>query len=150
MNIRHILLAILCSLLICCSSEPKLEFKHIVFRINGFFAAKPILLTSDKITKEGKEVYAYYGLKIVNHEISYGVKRSSAESFLYTGYIHILCNALDNAEGGDLLSDTYEFQTELEIIPGHASGFSTTNIALSNTDFSSNERTFRIGFSIRW
>jgi len=112
--------------------------------MNGYFAGKPIVLTSEEITKEGKEVFAYYGLKIVDYEISHGIKRSSRESYLYSASMHISCSALDNAAGGDLSSDTYEFQTVLEITPERASGFSTTNIALTNNDFSSNKRSFNI------
>ena len=139
MNLKLFLASILCILTISCDSGDQAKFEKIVSRIDIYFSSKPVILTSQKITKNGEEVYAYYGLKIINHSLSYNTTRLPSASG-YSATVTIMCNALKNSKSGDLISDISEFQTKLGIKSKEPGGFSTTNMALADSDFSESSK----------
>lgn len=150
MTFKRTLLTTLCFLIVSCSSDAKNEFEKIVSRVDQYLSEKPILLTSQRISKEGKEIYTYYGYRIVDYKLQYDLKRSFGSVSSYNAIIRISCSALDNAKSGDLFSDISRFQTDLEIISREASGFSTTQTALANNDFSKESRwIITVGYSYR-
>ena len=139
MNHKLLLASLLCILTISCTSVEQTKFEKIVSRIDKYFSSKPVILTSQKIIKEDEEVYAYYALKIINHSLSYNTTRFSSASG-YSATVSIMCNSLRNSKSGDLISDISEFQTRLGIGSEEPGGFSTTNMALADGDFSESSK----------
>jgi hypothetical protein len=92
------------------------------------------------IIREGTKTYTYFGYKIAGYELNYDIKRTFSSRSPYSAFIKISCNALENAKRGDMFSDNAEFQTDSGIISREASGFSTTQMALANPDFSSESK----------
>ena len=136
---KLLLVSVLCILTISCASGERGEFERVVSRIDKYFSSKPVILTSQRITKNNEEVYAYYGLKIINHSLSYNTTRLPSASG-YSATVTIMCNALKNSKSGDLISDISEFQTKLGIKSKEPGGFSTTNMALADSDFSESSK----------
>ena len=136
MNPRHLPVLLLFILLVSCSSEPKSKFKNIVSRIESYLSERPVLLTSNKIIKDGKGTYAYYALKIVDHKASYNINRSPSSDSPFTASVRISLRGLANTKDGDIFASVSGLQTGLEIISSEAQGFSTTDLALKSNMFS--------------
>ena len=134
------MLTILCLLTVSCSFKASNEFERIISRVDKYLSERPVLITSEQITKDGKEMYAYYAYKIIKYELHHTINWTFSSSSPYSASIKISCDALDNAQSGDLFSDISEFQTKLEIIAREASGFSTTQMALDHPAFTKESR----------
>ena len=148
MSYKHTLVTLTCLLLISCSSSAKSSFEKIVYKFDKYFSEKPTLITSNMIIKEGIKTYTYFGYKIDGYELNYEIKRTFSSRSPYSSFIEVSCNAFENAKGGDMFSDNAKFQTESGIISGEASGFSTTQMALANSDFFSESRwTINVGYT---
>jgi hypothetical protein len=139
MTHKLLLATLLCILTVSCTSVEQAKFTKIVSRIDKYFSSKPVILTSQKITKNDEEVYAYYALKIIDHSLSYNTARLSSASG-YSATVPIICNSLRNSKSGDLISDISEFQTQLGVRSKEPGGFSTTNMALADGDFSESSK----------
>ena len=144
MTPRFLLATLVCILTVSCSSDAENKFEKVAVRMDRYFSEKPILLTSKKILKEGNELYAYYALRIIEHNISYNINRLASSDTKYNASLRISCDAVDNIRSGDLISDTLELQNTLENNAVEASGFSTTGLALANTDFSLDKKSLAI------
>ena len=140
MTFRSTLLIALCLLIVSCSSDVKDELEKIALRTDRYFSGKPIILTSKKIAREGEERHVYYAYRIIDHEITYDIQSTFSAISAYSALIRISCTAGENAKRGDLFSDMSEFQTDLGVISREASGFSTTQMAVDNSDFASESR----------
>ena len=123
-------------LLISCSHPATGAFEALTHKVENYLAKKPIWVTSQSVTPDAGDEYAYYALKIVRHTIRYDVIRQRSSVMLYKGFIRVLCDMVGNAKAGDVFPDGGEFQSEVEILEKEALGFSTTDMALHNTDFS--------------
>jgi hypothetical protein len=135
MNNKLLLATLLCILPISCSSVEQAKFEKIVSRIEKYFSSMPVILTSQKITKDNEEAYAYYALKIINHTLSYNTTRLSSGSG-YAATVTIICNSLSNSKRGDVTYDIASFQIELESSSKEPAGFATTDMPLADADFS--------------
>ena len=135
MKNKLLLVTLLCILTISCGSVEQAEFEKIVSRIEKYFSSMPVILTSQKITKDNEEVYAYYALKIFKHSLSYNTTRLSSGSG-YTATVTIMCNSLSNSKSGDLTSEIASSQIDSGSIPKEPAGFATTNMPLADSDFS--------------
>jgi len=137
-------LPILALALVSCSSQAERAFKQVVSQLDTYLAQKPCLLTSKKIVKDGQESYVYYALKLDKYEIEFGVEGTSVAMSPHIGYIRISCTALDNSSSGDVSADTISTTQKGGSEPARREGFSTTDMALKNTAFSPDARTFSI------
>jgi len=146
-RLQMLLLVFACAFMISCSSDAKTEFEKVVFRVDKYLSERPILVSSKKVMKGSEDVYAYYALRIVDYDLSYNIKRTFSSVSPYQAVIRISCHILNNAKSGDLISDISAFQHEVGILSKEASGFSTTDMALHNTDFSTKSR---LAFMIRY
>ena len=140
MPYRLLLATLFCTLTASCSADIKHEFEKNILTLDRFFSEKPVIVTSNIIVKDGEENYAYYTLKMVDCDISNNIIRTFSKDRSYFAFVNITCNAFDNAEHGDLVYDASEFQTELGLPYIKAGGFSTTHMALANTDFSTQRK----------
>ena len=137
MNYKLLLFAAMCFFLVFCASQEEQKLGEIESGIAGYLSKSPTLLTSNKVPKEGEEIYAYYALKVIKYNISYDMRRTSPSQSHEGVTVEISFKALDNSKSGDLISYMSQFQTELDIEFRESSGFSTTHMALANTDFTS-------------
>lgn len=149
MTFKRTLVVTLCLLIFCCSSEAERGFDKIVFKLDKYFSKKPTLLTSDKIIKSNKEIYIYYTLKIIDYQFSHNFRKTFSSRSHYDAFIKISCNAVENSKSGDAVSDASEFAIESVKDHSLARGFSTTDLALINTNYSKEMRflTFTIRYS---
>lgn len=81
--------------------------------------------------KDGENVDLYYGIKIVDYELSGQVTRLAAEK----AFISVSCTALNNATSGDIKYEAYQFALEEEKVHEEGVGFSTASAALHNPSF---------------
>lgn len=150
MNYRQPIFAIICLILLSCSSAAKNEFQTIIARVNKYLSERPTILTSNRIIRDGQITYAYYALKLTKFNLSYDISKTYSSSSDYEGFIIISCNTLDNAWGGDLTAGIAGLGVGAEAIANQASGFSTTAMALNNTDFSSTDKPLTIIVRYSW
>ena len=149
MTFKRALLAALCLLMVCCSSEAERGFDKIVLKLDKYFSNKPTLLTSNKIIESNKEIYIYYTLKVIDHQFSYNFRKTFSPRSNYDAFIKISCNVVENSKSGDAVSDASELQIESVRDYSPARGFSTTDLAFRNTNYSTETKllTFLIEYS---
>ena len=97
-------------------------------------------LLSKKTFRENEEIYLYFTLKITNFEHKYNVSRTYSSASPYHAILWISCEALDNSLGGDVISNSSQFQVESTFIKEKIISFSTTVMALSNTNFDNKQK----------
>jgi hypothetical protein len=144
MNYKSTLLTIICLLTVACSSQAEENFNQIVARVDKYFSEKPILVTSNKIIKDGQTVFSYYAIKVIEYNLSFDVQKTFSSTLQYNAFIIIKCVVLDNAKNGDLVFDSFVLNVKDRIVSYEASGYSTTNMAIANKGFSSNSKSLTL------
>lgn len=139
---QMLLLVFISALIISCSTDAKTDFDKIVLRVDKYLSKKPILVGSQEVIRGGEHVYVYYALRIVDYNLSHHIRKLSPSVFPYKTSIRISSNVLHNAKSGDVSSDIFPSQTEIEggILSAEASGFTTVDMALRNTNFSTKSK----------
>ena len=141
---RYFLCIAAIAALLSCSSHAERSFKREVSRLTAYMSKHPHLLTSRKILKDGKETHVYYVLKVERFQANDSVERTFLSDVPYGGSITILCSVADNSGRGDVASDTIDFAKSLGAEGTKDKGFSTTDLALRNGDFSPSPETLAV------
>lgn len=132
--IRVILAIYICIFVFSCSRELETKFDSRVLSVQNYFSKKPVLLGDIKITKNKEDVYAYYGLKVINFKLSFDIQSNFLSA--PTAYIKLSCEVLSNQDKGDLVDDRLKMLgVESNSYVG-ASGFSSIIAAINHKDFS--------------
>ena len=124
-------------LIISCGARPSQSFTKLVLDVDRFFAGKPTFVTFVPPTDSGDST-CYYAIKIVDHTLTHETIRTGLTVAPYKSFIRISCSTLDNASSGDIEMKTSGISQYLDSdqLLRSAVGFSTTEMALRNTNFS--------------
>jgi hypothetical protein len=119
-----------------CETGPSRQFKKIVSNVSRYFAEKPTLVNFVPPT-ENTGTSSYYAIKIADHHLDHGTKRTGSPVSPYTSFIRISCSVLDNANSGDVerTYGDYIQESDSESLLQQREGFTTAEMALRNTDF---------------
>jgi hypothetical protein len=135
-------------MVLSCGSDAELKFEKITSRLDAYLTKQPVLLTSNKTIKDNQDIYAYFALKIIGYELSHDVSRTFSKTISRKAFVEISCEVKENSKNGDVVSNITELKMSHLNNYRESSGFSTTDLALLNSDFShdSQKLTIRVTY----
>ena len=134
-----------------CVQGPGNGFEKIVGDVDRFFAEKPTFVTFVPSTDTGDST-SYYAINIVDYTLTHETIETGSTVSPYKSFIRISCSTLDNASSGDIemKASGITHYLDSDQLLGGAVGFSTTEMALRNTDFSNpSEIVFLVKYNYR-
>jgi len=143
-NLKRTLVVITCFILLSCGSDAELEFEKITSRLDKYLTKQPLLLASNKTVKDNQDVYAYFALKIIGFKLSYDISATFFKTIPYKAFVEIECKAIENSKNGDIFSDISELKMSHLDNFLKPIGFSTTDLALLNDNFTTDSKKLTI------